>query len=690
MELEEVHVRAEGLGGANDKSPIARNSLGATKTNTPITRIPQSVSVISREQMDAQGAQSVEQSVGYLAGVSTGVSGTDSRVDEIWVRGFRTGSFANNMYVDGLRPPGSSGGATAMSTRFDSYGLERVEVLRGPSSVLYGQVAPGGIVNLRSKRPPEKFQAEVGIQAGSHGLGRLNVDVGGPLTNDHSWLYRVVGSGSHSGTQVDYVHLNRVFLNPSLTWQPSNRTSLTLLGNFQQDRGGSTFQFLPATGTYLASPYGKLPTSRFLGEPGFNKYDRNQNAIGYSFEQFLGDSFKFHQNVRYIEVSTDNAGVSRRMLQRDGRTLRGNALLNENRSKGWSADTNLEYVTYTGDILHQVLAGFDYQHVDIKLSSATGTAAPLDLFNPVYGSPVVIGQAQPASKSDRIQRGLYLQDQAFWGKWTLTAGLRHDKASATVQTFTRNTREDSQNTANTGRIGMTYAFDNGLSPYASYSTSFEPSSGEDYYGHAFKPVRGKQKEAGIKYAPAGNNGLLTASVYEITQSNISTLDTDPSHTCYGGTCWVQTGQGRVRGLELEGSYQLTRNLAVNGSYTHLNSKVTQSNEADLGKRLAHVPRNIVAARVDYRFDNDAHASVGVRHNGANYGDTANKWHNGARTYVDARLSYALRTSGSGKNGVKLALSADNLFDREYVSCNAAAACFYGVRRSINASLTYSW
>ncbi|RMX07977.1 TonB-dependent siderophore receptor [Corticibacter populi] len=689
--LPEVQIRAEGLGGSGAASLVATQSYGASKTETPIVEIPQSVSVVTRQQMDEMGARSVEDSVGYLAGVDTGANGRDSRVDEIWVRGYRTGSFANYMYVDGLRPPGSSSGAAALSTRFDSYGLEQVEVLKGPSSSLYGQVAPGGLINIRSKRPPQQAQRQVGLQTDTDGLIRANMDIGGPLDEERKWLYRLVSSASHTGTQVDYVDLNRFFFNPSLTWQPSTRTSVTMLVNYQQDRGGSDYQFLPGTGIIVPSPYGEVPRGRFLGEPDFNRYDRNQSAIGYSLEQFIGESAKLRQNVRYIEVDMNTEGAGRRTVSADGRTMTGTASAYENHSKGISADTNLLYALEMGSVSHMLLAGFDYHKTDINLASASGTVGPLDLFEPVYGSPVTIGELTPSSENGRIQQGLYLQDQVFWNQWTLTAGLRHDRAKTRTKTLASGSRTDTAVEATTGRIGVNYLFASGVAPYASYSTSFVPSSGEDYYGKPFDPVTGRQVELGVKYQPPGSRGLVSAAVYEITQSNVLTTDLDETHICNGGSCQVQSGENRVRGFELEGAYELGKALRVNGSYTYLDGKITEVNNANKGNRMARSPQHMAALRFNYRMAAGLDVGMGVRYTGSSYGNDANTVKNSARTLVDASLRYELRQLDERLRGMRLSLNISNLFDKDYVTCTGpTGSCFYHPNRVVSAALTYDW
>jgi iron complex outermembrane receptor protein len=688
-------VTVTGL-GAGDIGPLALDSSVGTKTDTPIIETAQSVSVVNRDLMDMIGAKTTAEALRYSAGVSVGSYGVDSRVDEISVRGFRTGSFANNLYLDGLRPPGSSSGATASATQFDGFGLDRVEVLRGPSSVLYGQIAPGGLINVVSKRPTDYARGEIGVGTDNYGLARLNADVSGPVDASGEWLYRVVGTAYHSDTQVDYVELNRVMLAPSLTWRPSARTSLTLLANYQQDRGGSTYQFLPSHGTYYATDYGRFGSDRFLGEPGFNRYDRTQYAIGYEFSHALTDHVKLGQKLRYMRVDTDNDGVSRQGdLLADGRTLRRTASSNEIRSEGFTVDNNAQFDFGLGQTAHTLLAGLDYRTQTIRVAQASGTAPSLDVFDPVYGGPVVMGAMKPSRRSDSEQTGLYAQDQIRWGQWAATLGVRHDwsRDNSLVRASGAKTRYDDE--ATTWRAGAVYLFENGLAPYASYATSFEPVNGAGFEDQPFKPTEGKQAEVGIKYQPPGSRSMITFSAYEITQQNITTPDPDPTHLCNGSQCQVQTGEGRVRGLELEGNFALTDSITVVASATLMRSEVTKSNGADRGNELPRVPRRSYNLWVDYRLPLDIAPGLsigaGVRHTGSSYGDTANDYRSPSANLIDAAIRYDLGAVDPSLKGLKFSLNASNLTDKEYLaSCSGNASCYYGARRNISANLNYTW
>lgn len=493
----------------------------------------------------------------------------------------------------------------------------------------------------------------------------------------------------HTGTQVDHVNLNRTMFAPSLTWRPSARTSLTLLANYQQDRGGSTYQFLPAHGTYYATRYGRFDSDRFLGEPGFNRYDRAQFTIGYLFSRALSDQIKLNQGLRYMRVDTDNTGVSRRGdLLADGRTLQRSASINQIRAEGFTLDNNAEIGFGLGETDHTVLAGLDYRTQTIRVRQASGTAAFLNVFDPVYGGPVTIASpVVPSRRSDSDQTGLYAQDQIRWRQWTATVGLRHDWSHDNARVHATGKRSRYADQATTWRAGLVYLFNNGLAPYASYATSFEPVNGADYGGEPFRPTQGKQAEAGLKYQPPGSRSLVTLSAYEIRQRNITTPDPDPTHLCEGRHCQVQTGAGRVRGLELEGNLALSDRLTLVASATLMSGKVTQSNSGTRGNALPRVPRHSFNAWFDYRFGQaflpGFSMGLGMRHIGGSYGDSANQYRAAALTLLDAALRYDLARLTPALEGMKFSLNAANLADKRYLaSCSGAASCYCGIESAV--------
>ncbi|MEO9078862.1 MAG: TonB-dependent siderophore receptor [Rhodanobacter sp.] len=659
-------------------APIAKDSDSVTKTDTPIIEIPQSVSVITAQQMSERGIQGIEEAVWYTAGAQGGGYGADSRSDWLLVRGFTPAR-----YLDGLALPEGSGTSI---TRIEPYGLERLEVLKGPSSVVYGAMPPGGMINMVSKRPTEQPLHEVGVEVGSFDLRQGTFDFGGSLNDAGTLLYRLTGLARNSDTMTDYIKDDRYFLAPALTWKPNNTTSLTVLGRFQKSATASGAGFLPASGTLLANPHGKIPRDRFTGEPGQNNYDKQLASIGYEFHHDFASGVAFNQNLRYGSADVDNNGanVGAFGLLADQRTLVRYLFPNENHTKTFGVDNNLQYVFDSGNLQHTFLAGVDYRRANDDYASAFDFNAPsLDVFNPVYGRPVTVPAYSSHTQQVQAQLGVYLQDQVKLGHWGITLGGRQDHVNTRTDNVLGGGHASQSDHAFSGRVGINYLADNGWAPYVSWSHSFQPTIGSDFGGSAFKPTTGDQYEAGLKYQPAGGNGLLTAAVYQITQQNSLTID--PNHPLFQ----VQQGETRLRGLELEGRWNIGTHLTVYGAYTYSNSRVTRTNDMpSLGKQIALLPKQQASLGTDYTIVDGPLAGLGfgggVRYVGSHYGDIYNLWETPAYTLVDAAVHYDV-------SGWRLQLNASNLFDKNYVSvCNSAVWCYYGYERSVTLSARYRW
>ncbi|HUH31546.1 MAG TPA: TonB-dependent receptor plug domain-containing protein, partial [Rhodanobacter sp.] len=349
---------ATALAGVQVTAPIAKASDAVTKTDTPIIEIPQSVSVITAEQMRARGIQGIEEAVWYTAGAQGGGFGPDARSDWLLVRGFTPAR-----YMDGLA---LSAGSSTGITRIEPYGLERLEVLKGPSSVVYGAMPPGGMLNMVSKRPTAEPLHEVGVEVGSFDLRQGTFDFGGPLNGSGTLLYRLTGLARNSDSMVDYIQDDRYYLAPALTWKPNNTTSLTVLSHFQKAETASGGGFLPAAGTLLPNPNGKIPRNRFTGEPGQNDYDKTLASIGYEFHHDFASGVAFNQNLRYGKADVDNDGgnVGAFGLLGDERTLLRYLFPNANHTRTIGVDNNLQYVFDNGRVQHTLLAGVDYRRAN--------------------------------------------------------------------------------------------------------------------------------------------------------------------------------------------------------------------------------------------------------------------------------------------------------------------------------------
>ncbi|MCQ4158978.1 TonB-dependent siderophore receptor [Roseomonas sp. GC11] len=669
---------------------VAPLTTTGTKTDTPLIEAPQSLGVVTRDQMDDQGATTVSQALRYTAGVQGEVR-PGVRYDSVYVRGFggqgTDAAYVN--YLDGLR---QQRGISYAVPNVDPWLLERIEVLRGPASVLYGQSGSGGIVNLVSRRPTEETIHEVRLEAGSHGLAQTAFDLGGKVTEDGTFLYRLSGIARTAGSQVDYNDEQRIAIAPALTWRPDKETTLTILANYQYDPDSGFYGFVPASGTVLANRNGQLHSNFFSGDPNWNHFERRQASIGYQFERQLDDVWTFRQNFRYQHIDSEFRGISIRSISADGRTLARAAALSIEHVDSFALDNQAQAVFRTGGLEHVVLGGLDYSRASAKRRLGQANVSSLSMFSPAYGITVpTINAALTTQIQDQL--GTYLQDQMAYGRWHFTLGIRQDFASSETVTRSSGTHTSQFDTATTWRAGALYRFDNGLAPYASYATSFLPNSGTyspARGGTPFDPTTGQMYEVGVKFQPDGYDSFIQLAGFQITQQNV--LTTDPNNTSYS----IETGEIRSRGIELEGRATISRNLDLIGTYTYTNAVITSSAVAGVtGNQAPVVPKHMASAWANYRFREGALAGLGVgggvRYLGTSMGDQANSFHVPAATLYDASIRYDLSRFGGPLEGVEATLNVTNLFDKEYVSsCSSTTACFFGLRRMVLGGIRYTW
>ncbi len=662
----------------------AEDTIGGTKTDTPLIEVPQSISVVTEEQIQKQEAQSVGAALRYTPGVNSEAFGSDSRYDWIYIRGFLAPKF-----LDGLQLPYGVGYG---DPRVEPYGLERIEVLKGPSSSLYGQVPPGGLVNMISKRPTLLPLREVLLQYGSYYRYQGAFDLGGPIDERGQLLYRFTGLLRRSDTQIDYTEDNRIFLAPAFTFRPACNTTITLLSYFQKDDNkGLGLEFLPSQGTLFPNPNGKIPTSRFVGEPDFNTFDRTQYAIGYELEHRFNDMFSVRQNFRYITSDADpeNAVIGAG-LQPDLRTLNRAIYQIEEDLDAIAIDTEGIASFATGPVKHVVLAGFDYYWLRSDYSLGFGPAPTLDIFDPVYGQPLTTPPTITHTIQKQNQFGLYLQDQIFFKGFVLTLTGREDWVDDNTNNLLADTKTKQDDNAFSGRAGLNYVFDFGLAPYISFAQSFQQELGTTFEGEPFKPSKGKEYEAGIKYQPEWFPGIFAVAVYEIKQKNV--LTPDPENEFFS----IQTGKVRVRGFELEGTASPAPGFNLTGGYSYTDAVITGSTvPEEKGKQLPQVPKDQWSVWADYTLQQSVLKGLGlgagVRYIGDSYPDTVNSFKIPSFTLADAAVYYNFGGITPKLGGLNLAVNAQNLFDKEYVSsCNGVNYCYYGSRRLILATLTFDW
>ena len=663
---------------------VARRSAAGTKTDTPLVETPQSISVITRDQLETLNVRTVNEALLYSPGAFA--SSVDGRGEYFSVRGFTA-----DIYLDGLRVPVA---APAYGFRIEPSGMERIELLRGTSSSLYGQANLGGIVNAVSKVPQPDQVNQVALQGGSFGRIQGSFDVGGRLSTDGSLLWRLNGLVRDSDTFIDGGRDNRIYLAPSLTWRPSAETTLTILASYLRDDAGVTGQWLPPQGTALPNPNGRIRVGRATGEPGWDRYRKSQYGFGTILEHRLNQAWTLRQNTRatYQEVDYNTiyaTGFSPATQQRQVARV-ANAVRPTYYS--FAVDNQAEARFTTGPVQHTALFGLDARLLHANTRTTAAAASPLDVYAPVYGInlPSLPRGAASVTSTDQMQQqvGLYVQDQIRLANWILTLNGRQDWAdTGTTNNVTR--RNSSQrDSAFTGRAALLHAFESGISPYVSYATSFLPAIGTyapARGGGAFQPTTGEQVEVGVKYQPPGASSLVSAALFDLTQQNV--LTTDLANPAFS----IQTGEVRVRGAELEARANLLPGFNLLAALTAQQAEVTKSTTTSLGQRPAAVPNHMASLWGDYSRpvtdDLTLGAGAGIRYIGNTLGNNTPSasspiYHVGGYGIVDAMLRADWKQW-------RLAVNATNLGNERIVQA-CQGTCYYAPGRTVYATLAYRW
>ena len=680
ISLDTIEVQGETAWGPVNGYVATRSSSGS-KTDTPLIETPQSISIVTRDQIRDTKAQSVAESLSYTPGVVTQSPVFTRMVDDFTVRGFNVANGNLGTLRDGMKLQSNvyDGGQ-------EPYGLERVEVLKGAASVLYGQLGPGGVINAISKRPTTTRFGEFNLEYGSYQRRQISADVGGPLTADGQFSYRLTGLLRKSDTEVKRIGDDKIYIAPAFTWAPTAATSLTLIGYYQQIRTR-----FAAPMPYVNTRFGQIPRNLFIGEPAYDRYDSDQFALGYLFEHSFTDTLKLRHSLRYFQADVTWDYLTFGGLAANGRTLNRGVSDRDEKSTGFTTDTSLEAKFDTGPIQHTLIAGVDTYRRTYDSHRRNGTVGPLlNIYGPVYGTTFPrLGTVDNGSDTVGNQYGIYLQDQMkIADKWVLLLGGRHDWADSSVRSYANNRTVKQDDRAFTGRAGLVYLFDNGLAPYVSFSQSFQPQVGTDRLGNVFEPTEGQQYEAGIRYQPKGMNLLLSASVYDLTQKNV--LTPDPVAPLAFS---VQTGEVRSRGVELEAKTSLDA-LNLTASYSYTDARTTKSNDISaIGQRVELVPYHSAGLWADYDLSSFGLRGLklggGVRYlSGTNLIGYA--YDVPGRTIVDAMVSYDFAAASPSLKGMVLQVSAKNLLDKQYITCAGVTGCRYGDPRTVSASLSYRW
>ena len=649
----------------------------AMKVEVPMAETPRAVSVVNREELDQHAVLKLDESLRYRSGVLSQSYGSDTDADWFKVRGFDAAS-----YLDGNR---------LFSTGYyvwtpEPFGLESVEVLKGPASILYGEAPPGGVINAISKRPTATPQGLVNLQLGNRDLRQVGVDVSDTLTDNSR--YRLVALYNERDGVLDGTYNERAYLAPSVTLDISDRTTLTLLSSFKHDEGVPTNGFFPVYGT-LNTSGGQIDPSTNLSQP---DYDRNRNtqiSAGYELAHQLNQTWEFKQNVRfnyndlllrqtYIFPTYEGTTAYRGLVYRDGDTK--SATMDNQMVGYWNTDSTEQ----------TLLLGVDLQrHVNEGQEADNSGMGAINTMNPDYsGFPGFDESTATHQKSTKGQSGLYAQHQIRWDdRWLLTAGGRFDYVEThnISEAKSKNEKQYDDNLSLSG--SLMYLADNGLSPYLAYAESFEVLPGIDpNTGNSYKPLEGKLYETGVKYAPSFLDGYINLALFDLEQTN--------SLVSTGSGQQTQAGEVTSQGVELEGSVQATEALRLTAAYTYTDAKTNDTGNGD--RRASLIPRHQASFWGNYKVQQGpvsglelgsgvryVGSSVGIGAVNADYTPIYGSAQVPAHTVWDAMIGYDFAKNWRAQ------INVNNLLNDTYVtSCDYY--CYYGEPRSIVGTVNYRW
>lgn len=689
-----LHVEAEWLSPSAvgpDHGYRAQRSLTATKTDTALEDTPRTVSVVTRQRIEDQNPRTLSNILSYVPGISSSdfPVGDGLAGDIFFIRGMNQRDYGYGTYRDGLRVQ-----PNAYSTSAEPYGLERVEVFKGPTTALYGENVPGGLVNLVSKRPTADHQGEVNLSYGSHDRRQVSADVSGPLNADGSVQGRVVFLHRDSDTQIDSVQDDRTYIAPSLTFELSDQDRLTVLGMYQQD--DTELQLgLPAAGTLLDHPSGTLSSRTNLGHPEWDTFEREVWSLGYEYEHAFNEDWRFQQNARYLRSHVnrrevwwsypgdgydDVIGAYGRDRDNDSRTL---AI--DNRVVGKFGNDTVE---------HTWLAGFGYDRTSFSQTQDVGFSTPqlINIFNPQWSSSPQTLQRSEDGEDVQALTGIYSQLHSQMGGLIAQVGGRFDSARTEYNNhlapgsgFSVTDEEFSW------QAGLMYQFDSGLSPYVNYATTFVPARQVSVAtNEPLDPITGRQYELGLRYDLPDSDTAITLSTYDIVMKNDINYD-----SAIGG--YRNVGRTDSNGIELELVSDVSDALSVAAAYTYTDARIVEDVAFPRyeDNQVAGVPRHKASLWAHYEVlqgpMQGAEIGLGVRYLGSSnaypdaslaYGDTLATR---AVTLADLSLGYALDANW------RVGLNVENLFDKQYVGeCNNAARCYWGTDRTVLGTLSFRY
>jgi iron complex outermembrane receptor protein len=629
-------------GDQGDGYYVPRATTG-TRIEAPLRDLPLSIQVIPQQVIEDRGTVRLSELNDLVSGVQTflGYGGLSS--NNVYIRGFEQDvNLRNGFRGQGFRNPR------------DVANIERVEFLRGPASIIYGALEPGGVVNTITERPLPEPTYTVGMTAGSYSFYRPTLDVSGPLTEDQSLLYRLNIAYENAGSYRDFVENESFFIAPVLSWQISPRTNLTVEFEYQN------YSYIFDRGFRAEPEFLELPRNRFLGEPDFSFNETNSYFASYRLEHEFSDNWQFRQGfAALINDQPLLREVNILPLEDDRRTLPRAATRTSERAESFALQNDFIGEFQTGSIGHQVVLGLDLNRDVRNFTFFRTPLAPIDIFEPVYGAVPSGFTPNFANNIATNSVGLYAQDLIrVMPNLNILAGLRFDWSDILVEDlFTGETENDFTESALSPRIGIVYQPTDSTSIYANWARSFNPQVfGRSRTNEPFEAERGEQFEVGVRQEFFDSRLAATLALFDITKQNV--LTTDPVDESFS----VQTGRQRSRGIEFDLVGEPLPGWNVIANYAYIDAFVSEDNDIPEGERLPGIPRNSASLWTTYEIRQGNLQGLGFGVGVVFVGDRQVRLPNALEipSYVRADASVSYR-----QDNWRAALNFKNLFNTNY-------------------------
>ncbi|WP_241785811.1 TonB-dependent siderophore receptor [Stutzerimonas stutzeri] len=662
--LAPVIVNAKASADDDSKSVVAQELWVGGKVATSILDTPASVSVVTEKEIAQRSASTTEEVLQYTPGVIADFYGTDDRNDYFQIRGFQATTYRDGLTLGSMR-----------GVREEPFAYERVEILRGANSTLFGPADPGGSVNFVTKQPRFSKFGQAYITYGSFDHIESGLDTG-DANEDQTLAYRFTGKFQDSDREYDHSQDDNNLVMGGLTWAPTAFTSATLVvDHLRQDN-------TPNSGGYPKDK--EYDRDEFFGEPSYNFHDVERTNISANFSHDFDNGFTLRSNLRHSDLSdaygyvyiNDSAG-------RTGTLVDRGYLGFDSEAEQFNGNVMLQYDARFDNIDSSSVVGVEYLDASTENVSVYGSADPIDVTNPVYRgvSPAIVYENK--DRDSTVKSVFVQQNLSFYERFIVTVGMRNDSMDLSETDHLAASKTSDNFSENSFRGALTYVVNDEVSSYISYVESVSPPE------VGVTPERGTQYEIGVKYSPVQMNALFSAAVYELTQADVAIPVVQPN-----GVIDQQTvGEQRVRGLDLEAKAELTDNLSLIGGYSYMDTEVLRGSVQQWGvgvisikgNELVSAPKHSASLWSYYSVPGtDVSVGLGARYVGSyKFSALNDTGESDSATLFDAAFNYEIA------KGTDLAINVSNLLDEQHV-VGSGTADYYNPGREVTAKVSYNW